>query len=194
MRALVLAAFMLFCLPHVALADARTDAQLMTCESSMTNITVSIEMYQTDHKMKLPSSLAELSPAYLKVLPTCMTGGTYKYELIPGGYSLSCTGQHEGLPAGYPRYTTNTGFEIGPGRQTPLDHCRWLIEQSDNLSFTIVSERQKNPAQAKADVAKARHLLEQARQSVPGDISDYMKKSLVDRIDGSEKTLDALYH
>ncbi len=103
----------------------RIEARVTQCVSNLKNITTAIEMYDTDHQC-YPSSLKQLVPNYLRVIPSCAAAGkdTYSssYRVLDGGknYVVYCQGHYHkkaGLPANYPRYEEKKGLFIKPGVQ-----------------------------------------------------------------------------
>lgn len=89
---------------------------LAACESNLKNIATALEMYSTDNKGYYPKQLQEVVPNYLKELPSCpTTKAEYSYTLNAdtNKYEIVCTGKHEGLPVGYPRYTSDKGLLTG---------------------------------------------------------------------------------
>lgn len=58
----------------------RDHGQAMACLSNLKNIATGLEMFSTDHRGIYPRSLSELSPEYLRVLPTCPKAGMDTYS------------------------------------------------------------------------------------------------------------------
>ena len=58
---------------------ARARGQLTACKSNLKNIGTALEMYSTDFSGKYPSSMQQLTPNYLKTLPTCSSSGEMSY-------------------------------------------------------------------------------------------------------------------
>lgn len=89
---------------------------MTACKSNLKNLGVALEMYSTDNLGDYPLSSSQLTPRYLKTIPTCPTVGsvTYVMSLAPKGYTIVCGGkQHEGAgirEADYPQYTSVTGL------------------------------------------------------------------------------------
>lgn len=54
--------------------------QLTACKSNLKNIGTGLEMYSTDYGGRYPTSLAQLTPNYLKTLPQCPTAGRDTYS------------------------------------------------------------------------------------------------------------------
>ena len=71
---------------------------LSACRSNLKNIATSLEIYSADNGGLYPSSLAQITPGYLKVLPQCpaVRRDTYslKYVTLGGRYTVVCGGCH----------------------------------------------------------------------------------------------------
>lgn len=98
---------------------ARSQGQLTACKSNEKNIATALEMYSTDHQGHYPSSLQELTPEYLRVVPTCPAArsDTYSqsYEVTtnPDMFSFCCSGhshQSAGLAPDRPAYNAMQGL------------------------------------------------------------------------------------
>jgi len=98
---------------------ARAQGQVTACKSNLKNIRSALEMFSTDHAGRFPARLAEVTPKYLKSLPTCPAAGsetcssTYK-----GGqaYYFACGGHHHaeaGVAANKPSYDSEVGLDEG---------------------------------------------------------------------------------
>lgn len=93
--------------------------KLYRCSSNQNGLATALEMYATDNVGTYPSSLALLTPSYLKTLPTCPTGGpgyarTYRTCTDPNAFTFYCTGDHDTLRSGYPRYSSHAGLVSEP--------------------------------------------------------------------------------
>ena len=100
----------------------RTRAQggIRGCPGSLKNIATALEMYSTDNEGHYPRSLAQLTPKYLKMIPTCpsATSDTYNasWETArgPDAYTIFCNGNfHRAtgiLHPNYPQYSSFTGL------------------------------------------------------------------------------------
>lgn len=95
---------------------------MTACESNEKNIGTALELYSDDHAGAYPRSLGELTPKYLKVIPTCPAAGQdtyssrYQVAASPAAYSFFCQGtNHEGvgLKADFPQYTSTQGLVSG---------------------------------------------------------------------------------
>ena len=97
---------------------ARAQGQLTACKSNLKNIGTALEMYSTDFAGRYPSTSLQLTPNYLKTIPTCPSVGsvTYAFEMHsnPDLYTVVCGGtnhQGAGVTVGnYPQYTSVTGL------------------------------------------------------------------------------------
>lgn len=103
---------------------ARTQGRNTGCKSNLKNIGTALEMYLTDHKDGFPPDLSQLTPNYLKTIPTCASVGrvTYRYRGTQAGnqsvYTIVCGGlNHRGLGIevpNYPQYSSVTGLVERP--------------------------------------------------------------------------------
>lgn len=94
----------------------REQAQLTSCENNIRNIAVGLQMFYNDYR-RYPDNLDELTPRYLRMLPSCPTTRTgYFYEVSENklSYSLVCNGHHDGIPEGYPAFTPERGLIVQP--------------------------------------------------------------------------------
>jgi type II secretory pathway pseudopilin PulG len=97
---------------------ARARGRLTACKSNLKNIGTALEMYSTDHAGRYPLRFRDLTPNYLKTIPTCPTAGivTYLYAgaAHPDLYTVVCAGLHhaaQGITTpNYPQYTSITGL------------------------------------------------------------------------------------
>jgi len=78
---------------------ARARGQLTACKSNLKNIGTALEMYFTDNQGRYPVALSQLTPSYLKSVPTCPATGKDTYS--PGFVArklptpeVGCTGYH----------------------------------------------------------------------------------------------------
>lgn len=98
---------------------ARARGQLTNCKSNLKNIGTAMEMYSTDYSGKYPTSMALLTPKYLKTIPECPAAGRISYEATFGQgvaynsnnfqeyYFIECKGDHHAnvsVPENYPQY------------------------------------------------------------------------------------------
>lgn len=74
------------------------NSPLSGCKSNLKNIGTAMEMYSSDHKGLYPRNLAEITPHYLKTLPTCPDGRRMSYSYISGNkrdiYTVWCNGNY----------------------------------------------------------------------------------------------------
>lgn len=92
--------------------------QLTGCKSNLKNIGTALEMYSTDYAGRYPRRASQLTPRYLKTIPTCPATGDVTYFIRtasdPDLYTVVCAGQNhfrQGIQAhNYPQYTAVTGL------------------------------------------------------------------------------------
>lgn len=98
---------------------ARARGQLTACKSNLKNIGTGLEMYSTDNHGRYPRTLNQITPNYLRVIPTCPGGGvdTYSHSYVvhadPDHYTVYCSGLNHrstSLPSGFPQYNSKTGL------------------------------------------------------------------------------------
>lgn len=74
----------------------RADGQFLACKSNLKNIGAALWMWSADHQGHYPITLVELTPRYLKAIPTCPAAGhdTYSetYSGAPANYHFGCGG------------------------------------------------------------------------------------------------------
>lgn len=68
---------------------------MMACKSNLKNIGTALEMYSTDHGA-YPRELTELTPTYLKTVPTCPNGKSYGTDISEEEYLIFCAGGWHG--------------------------------------------------------------------------------------------------
>jgi hypothetical protein len=95
----------------------RRYGQISACKSNLKNIGTALEMYSTDNIGRYPRSLNELTPNYLRSLPTCSSAGRMTYAYIfavrPDAYTVFCAGSHHnaaGYKPDFPKYDSVTGI------------------------------------------------------------------------------------
>ncbi|MBI3927180.1 MAG: hypothetical protein HY319_16710 [Armatimonadetes bacterium] len=104
---------------------ARGQGQLTACKSNLKNLGTGCEMYSTDHGGLYPPALENLTPNYLKTIPTCPAAGRDTYSgsyrvaersaSVADLYTMMCAGSHHsdsGIPADYPQYTAVQGLLV----------------------------------------------------------------------------------
>ena len=74
---------------------------LRGCVANLKSIATGLEMYASDHQGNYPKSLQQLTPTYLKSLPTCPAAGRETYSAawrLAGseGFYFCCSGNHHG--------------------------------------------------------------------------------------------------
>ena len=93
--------------------------QLTACKSNLKNIGTALEMYSTDNSGRFPTALSQLTPNYLRRIPTCPSATADTYSMTfqsasnPDAYTVMCTGAHHreaGMPPNFPRYTSTQGL------------------------------------------------------------------------------------
>ena len=98
---------------------ARSQGQVTACKSNLKNIGTGLEMYSTDNGGRYPTRLEQLTPNYLRLIPTCPSAGRDTYTqgfqsaASPDGYTVVCTGNHHravNQGDNYPQYTSTQGL------------------------------------------------------------------------------------
>lgn len=103
---------------------ARAQGQMTACCSNLKNIATGLEMWSTDNQGHYPDTLDQITPNYLKVLPTCPAALIETYSSsytstkpdpekgTADSYRLFCRGSNHsaaGVPPDYPQYTSTEG-------------------------------------------------------------------------------------
>lgn len=111
---------LLLMLPEIlenGLESVQPVAPEVACSSNLKNIATALEMYACDSQGHYPTRLSQLTPNYLKTVPTCPAAGadsysaTYQRALKPDGFRLHCGGEnHTPWPANTPAYTSGQGL------------------------------------------------------------------------------------
>jgi len=119
---------------------SRMGGQLLASISNLKNIATAAEMYEAD-KGQLPTSLQQLTPQYLRTIPTNPANGkSYDYKRVDATHYLITTQgdafKPMGVPANYPRYE-------GVIEPTP-DFKKMTSAQSQAYLARLEAER-KNP-------------------------------------------------
>jgi len=109
-------------LKHTAASRKRKD--LVRCRTNMKNLGMAIEMYSIDNNGEYPQSLTNLTPKYLKNIPSCPAAGTgqiyvssYQVSRKPRGFTIYCAGSHHkksGIFKDFPRFTSRNRLQSGP--------------------------------------------------------------------------------
>lgn len=105
------------------IAESRSQGHLTACKSNLKNIATALEMWSTDNDGKYPDSLAELTPNYLRFIPSCPAAKADTYSTTYrkfqregqdyGAYEVYCKGHYHaeaGLDEDYPRYNGYDGL------------------------------------------------------------------------------------
>ena len=66
-------------LPYLRLMNA--GEQLVRCENNLKDIGTALEMFSTDHSGHYPYEMKEITPGYMKSIPTCPAAGMDTYSL-----------------------------------------------------------------------------------------------------------------
>lgn len=113
---------------------ARHRADDRECRSNLKSIGSAMEMYLTDSGADHATSLAQLTPNYLKSLPDCPNGSVYRLKSSGSHFTVSCkSGAHierrrryfgfipllwtpadRPIPSGYPLYAAGKGVIVSP--------------------------------------------------------------------------------
>lgn len=85
--------------------------QLTACKSNLKNIATALEMYSTDNGGLYPHSLEQLTPMYLKSIPSCPSArrntysASYQHQDHPDLFTIDCHGlNHTGKGIHSPNY------------------------------------------------------------------------------------------
>lgn len=98
-----------------------------SCCSNLKNLGTALEMYSTDNSGAFPDRLSQLTPNYVKTIPTCASahrdtysnGYSVTHPRVPGGhapdaYTVVCEGSYHvnatQWPPNYPQYTDVKGL------------------------------------------------------------------------------------
>lgn len=108
---------------------ARCQGQSTACKSNLKNIATALEMFSTDHGGRYPALLSELTPKYVKSIPTCPSAGkdtyssSYRVRRDPDYFQICCSGTNHadvGLASNQPAYDSVQGLiESGCGDAAP---------------------------------------------------------------------------
>ena len=77
-----------------AFNSAKTDAEAKTCFANQRQIDGAAQTYAASTNEKFPSTIDALVPEYLKSVPECPSGGTYKWDAAHGTVSCSIHGRY----------------------------------------------------------------------------------------------------
>ncbi len=98
---------------------SRAQGQVTACKANLKNIGTALEMYAHDGGGRFPTVITDLTPNYLKMIPTCPSVGygTYRGGFAsasnPDAYTFVCSGDNHagvGLSTHYPQYNSAQGL------------------------------------------------------------------------------------
>ncbi len=93
----------------------RPAGQLTACKSNLKNIGTALEMYSTDFNGDYPFSLDNITPSYLKSIPTCASAGRVTYVYLTGVrnqcYTVYCAGGYHAKILKAPNYPMYDSFQ-----------------------------------------------------------------------------------
>ncbi len=104
---------------------ARAQGQLTACKSNLKNIATANEMWSTDNSGRYPTRLSQLTPEYLRTIPTCPDAGkdTYSEKFVssqnPDNFTVVCAGHNHGSAGDFPQYDGMVGLIEGDAQQAP---------------------------------------------------------------------------
>lgn len=112
----ILAILLSVLIPNVIRARGR--GLLTACTSNLKNIGTALEMYNVDASGRYPATLSDLTPNYLKSIPTCPSAGadTYSGAFVsttdPDEFEVFCQGTNHGgfTDTDYPRFDPEVGL------------------------------------------------------------------------------------
>ena len=122
----------------------RCQSPLTACKSNLKHIGTALEMYSTDHS-SYPNQLAELTPNYLKAVPTCPSGKSYGAEISGEEYLVYCSGGWHGktLLSDTHSSKSHTHSKTAPGSPAYSSHEGLL---ADKILFTVEGSNRKSDA------------------------------------------------
>lgn len=97
---------------------ARGQGQLTACKSNQSNLATGLEMWSADNQGRYPKEMSQLTPEYLKQIPTCPAAQadtysqSYQVSSQPDLYTFYCQGHHHKpqVPANFPQYNAMQGL------------------------------------------------------------------------------------
>ena len=98
------------------------EGDLQSCSSNLKNLATAAEMWSTDNNGRYPANASQLTPNYLKTIPTCNAAGkdtyseSYTSKAQPDMFTFVCSGKHHagtGVAEDFPRYNATEGLIIG---------------------------------------------------------------------------------
>lgn len=112
-----------FILPNFNRPGNRS-GQFYACQSNMKNIGAALEMYSVDNAGRYPHSMTQLTPNYLKTIPSCPAANTemvyvnsYTMSTSPDLFTFYCMGHFHAankVPPNYPQYNALKGLLVRP--------------------------------------------------------------------------------
>ncbi len=101
------------------LSRSRSSGPFVACKTNLKSIATACEMWSTDYSGKYPERLDQLTPDYLRAMPTCPASHLeYTYEALQeegyDSYRIVCTGHaHPETEADHPQYSGMVGLIEG---------------------------------------------------------------------------------
>lgn len=99
------------------ITTGKPSENLMKCQSNLKNIGDALEIYSDRNGGLYPALLDQVTPDYVKVLPTCPAAGTNSYAYLRSDkgdvYTMYCRGDYHSAVTGcenYPQYDTISGL------------------------------------------------------------------------------------
>lgn len=98
---------------------ARARSQLTACKSNLKNTATAIEMYSADNDANFPANLSQITPNYMRAIPTCPAAGTDTYSASfssnnnPSYYLIQCEGSNHivmDVNPSYPQWDSADGL------------------------------------------------------------------------------------
>lgn len=100
----------------IVLLGSRTSyKQLSGCRNNLNIMNKALDRYETDHQGRFPKRLSELTPQYLKQIPSCPAGGHYYYIDLGDTWLIECTGNvhaESGLKGRHPALSNDCGIWV----------------------------------------------------------------------------------
>lgn len=104
---------------------ARDNSTFTACSQNLKNVATALQTYANDNSQTYPSSLSQLTPQYLALLPSCPTAAgpdtyspSYESATQPPNFTVFCQGSYHiavsGITSDQPYYYFGEG--LGPKR------------------------------------------------------------------------------